>query len=165
MRHSEAMDYQSVRWLHFYLMLFIMSINIRSQLWRSGPAAPKFAEALTHRDYLGAVMNLGIERSKLGDILTYEDAAVLFVKEELASYITEQLSRVRHTVVKTTVLPSFQEDYEPKYETIRGTVPSIRLDTVLSLAFPISRSKITDFIEGGRVFVNGRLITKQRIPP
>ena len=123
------------------------------------PAAPKFAEALTHRDYLGAVMNLGIERSKLGDILTYEDAAVLFVKEELASYITEQLSRVRHTVVKTTVLPSFQEDYEPKYETIRGTVPSIRLDTVLSLAFPISRSKITDFIEGGRVFVNGRLIT------
>lgn len=123
------------------------------------PAAPKFAEALTHRDYLGAVMNLGIERSKLGDILTYEDAAVLFVKEELASYITEQLSRVRHTVVKTTVLPSFQEDYEPKYETIRGTVPSIRLDTVLSLAFPMSRSKITDFIEGGRVFVNGRLIT------
>ena len=97
-------------------------------------------------------MNLGIERSKLGDILTYEDAAVLFVKEELASYITEQLSRVRHTVVKTMVLPSFQEDYEPKYETIRGTVPSIRLDTVLSLAFPISRSKITDFIEGGRVF-------------
>nr|WP_296265337.1 YlmH/Sll1252 family protein [uncultured Merdimonas sp.] len=123
------------------------------------PSSKKFAEELTHRDYLGAVMNLGIERSKIGDILTLEGSAVLFVKEELAGYITDQLTRVRHTVVKTALLDGFQADYQPEYETIKGTVASVRLDTVLSLAFPMSRSKLTGYIEGGRVFVNGRLIT------
>ena len=122
-------------------------------------SSKKFAEELTHRDYLGAVMNLGIERSKIGDILTLEGSAVLFVKEELAGYITDQLTRVRHTVVKTALLDGFQADYQPEYETIKGTVASVRLDTVLSLAFPMSRSKLTGYIEGGRVFVNGRLIT------
>ena len=98
--------------------------------------------------------------SKFGsDILTLEGSAVLFVKEELAGYITDQLTRVRHTVVKTALLDGFQADYQPEYETIKGTVASVRLDTVLSLAFPMSRSKLTGYIEGGRVFVNGRLIT------
>ena len=55
--------------------------------------------------------------------------------------------------------PDFPEDYEPKYEEIKGTVASIRLDTVLSLAFPLSRSKLTAYIEGAKVFVNGKLIT------
>ena len=32
------------------------------------PAAPKFAETLTHRDYLGSILGLGIERCKIGDI-------------------------------------------------------------------------------------------------
>ena len=50
-------------------------------------------------------------------------------------------------------------DYEPKYEEIKGTVASVRLDTVLSLAFPLSRSRITAYIEGAKVFVNGKLVT------
>ena len=49
--------------------------------------------------------------------------------------------------------------YEPKYEELKGTVPSIRLDTILSIAYPLSRSKLTPLIESGRVFVNGKLIT------
>ena len=47
----------------------------------------------------------------------------------------------------------------PKYEEMKGTVPSVRLDTVLSVAWPLSRSKLTAYIEGGKVFVNGKLIT------
>ena len=43
------------------------------------PMNRKFAEELTHRDYLGAIMNLGIERCKLGDILTTKERAILFV--------------------------------------------------------------------------------------
>ena len=123
------------------------------------PSSRKFAEELSHRDYLGAVMNLGIERSKIGDILTQDGSAILFVNEDLASYITEQLTRVKHTVVNAAPVFDFREDYQPDYETIKGSVASIRLDTVLSLAFPLSRSKLTSYIEAGRVFVNGKLIS------
>lgn len=123
------------------------------------PVSRKFAEELGHRDYLGAVMNLGIERCKLGDIMIDDGKALLFIKEELAQYVTEQLTRIRHTSVRLTVATEFTASYEPKYEEIKGTVASVRLDTVLSLAYPLSRSKLTAYIEGGRVFVNGKLIT------
>ena len=124
------------------------------------PVNLKFAEPLSHRDYLGAIMNLGIDRSKLGDIVADNQRALLYIKEELANYVEEQLTRVRHTVVKTNPVPHIDiTELSPRYESIKGTVASIRLDTVLSLAYPVSRSKMTGFIENGSVFVNGRLIT------
>ena len=129
------------------------------QIIEISPVNRKFAEELSHRDYLGAVMNLGIERCKLGDILIEDGKAILFAKEELASYIMEHLTRIRHTTVKTSILPAFEDSYEPRYEELKGTVASVRLDTVLSLAYPLSRSKITGLIEGARVFVNGKLVT------
>ena len=46
------------------------------------PLNAKFSEELSHRDYLGSLMNLGIERNKMGDILLMEDRAVLFIREE-----------------------------------------------------------------------------------
>ena len=123
------------------------------------PLNKRFAEELTHRDYLGAVMNLGIERCKLGDIIVEEGRALLFVKEEMAEYIAEHLTQIRHTSVATTFTAEFNSDYEPDYEELKGTVPSIRLDTVLSIAYPLSRRKLTALIEGARVFVNGKLVT------
>ena len=123
------------------------------------PLNKRFAEELTHRDYLGAVMNLGIERCKLGDIIVEEGRALLFVKEEMAEYIAEHLTQIRHTSVATTFTAEFNSDYEPDYEELKGTVPSIRLDTVLSIAYPLSRSKLTALIEGARVFVKGKLVT------
>ena len=105
------------------------------------PLNKKFSEDLTHRDYLGALMNLGIERCKIGDIIAEDHKALIFVKEEMAEYVTDKV------------------DYEPRYEELKGTVSSIRLDSVLALAYPLSRSKITSQIEAGKVFVNGKLIT------
>lgn len=123
------------------------------------PVNKKFAEELTHRDYLGAVMNLGIERCKLGDILIDSDSAVVFAREEIAGYLADNLTRVRHTVVHTVVNDAADTSYVPRYELCRGTVPSLRLDTVLSIAYPLSRSKLAAYIEAGKVFVNGKLIT------
>ena len=123
------------------------------------PLNQRFSESLTHRDYLGSLMNLGIERSKFGDIIIDEKTAYIFVCEEIAEYIVDNLTRVKHTVVKTSVKEIQDISYEPKYEELKGTVPSVRLDTVLSVAFPLSRSKLTAYIEAGKVFVNGKLIT------
>ena len=126
---------------------------------RIAPLMKKFAEPLNHRDYLGALLNLGIERCKLGDILVEESQAFLFVSDTLSSFITEELTRIRHTTVMASVCKSGDFEYEPKFEEIKGTVASVRLDSLLALAFNSSRSKLTALIEGGKVYVNGRLIT------
>ena len=110
-------------------------------------------------EYLGALMNLGIERSKVGDIIVEDQKGLIFVKEELAEYIADNLTVVRHTNVNTSIGKGVKVDYEPRFEELKGTVSSIRLDSVLALAYPLSRSKITAQIEAGKVFVNGKLIT------
>ncbi len=126
---------------------------------RVTPVNRRFAEELTHRDYLGSLMNLGIERCKLGDILIDKDTAYIFAKEEIAPYIAENLTRIRHTMVQAVIGEAEEFSYTPSFEVIKGTVPSIRLDTVLSVAYPMSRSKLVNYIEAGKVFVNGKLIT------
>lgn len=123
------------------------------------PLNSRFAEDMSHRDYLGSLMNLGIERCKLGDIIVDDKRACVFVRDEIAGYVNDSLTRIRHTTIQTAIKDMADISYEPKYEVIKGTVPSIRLDTVLSAAYPLSRSKLTAYIEAGRVYVNGKLIT------
>lgn len=123
------------------------------------PANKRFAEELTHRDYLGSLMNLGIDRCKLGDIIVDGDTAAVFARDEIVDYIAKNLTRIRHTTIQVAVKKTSDISYNPRYEEIKGTVPSVRLDTVLSVAYPLSRSKLTAYITNARVFVNGKLIT------
>lgn len=66
---------------------------------RISPVFDKFAEELSHRDYLGALMNLGIERHLIGDILIDGRYAYIFCMEHIIGVIKEQLDQVRHTRV------------------------------------------------------------------
>ena len=122
------------------------------------PVQKKFSEQLSHRDYLGAIMNLGIERSKIGDIILEEDSAILFVHRSLKDFITEELSRIRHTTVLVKEIEEECVFTQPNTKEVKGTVASLRLDSLLALAFAPSRSKLIAYIEGGKVFVNGKLI-------
>lgn len=126
---------------------------------RIQPLQKKFSETLSHRDYLGAILNLGIERSKIGDILVREDNTVLFVHNSLEAFVTEELRRIRHTAVMVTAEDMQDFSYQPNIEEKKGTVSSLRLDSLLALAFSSSRSKLVSYIEGGKVFVNGKLVT------
>lgn len=123
------------------------------------PLQKKFSECLTHRDYLGAILNLGIERSKLGDILVEDNYAILFAHQSLKTFISDELCRIRHTPVSVTEIDADAVSYQPKFKEITGTVSSLRLDSLLSLAFSSSRSKLVSYIENGKVFVNGKLVT------
>ena len=123
------------------------------------PLQKKFAETLSHRDYLGSILNLGIDRSKLGDILVEDEYAILFVHQSLKSFLFDELTRIRHTMIKLTEIEADDVSYQPKVKEICGTVPSLRLDSLLSLAFSSSRSKLVAYIENAKVFVNGKLIT------
>lgn len=122
------------------------------------PVNRKFAQELCHRDFLGALLNLGIDRCIIGDILVNESAACVFCKEKMAGYVMKQLTRVKNTVVMAKE-GVFSEDFVQRTQPVTGTVRSVRLDSVLSVATGISRSHIIDHIEGAKVFVNGKLIT------
>lgn len=129
------------------------------------PQNPRFAETLSHRDYLGSLMNLGIDRGKLGDIVIQDQEAFLFCEEKMAEYLTGKLTRVRHTAVVCEESEQGIRNWKPKLEEISGTVASVRLDALLSLAFRASRSSLSGLIEGGKVFVNGRLVTGNGFHP
>ena len=122
------------------------------------PIHMKYAQSLTHRDYLGAILNLGIERSKVGDLLVHPDSCYVFIQSALAEYITENLTSVKRTSVTVSEISLCSFSYEPRFTEIKGSIPSLRLDAILSLALGSSRSKLIGLIQGGKVFVNGRLI-------
>lgn len=119
----------------------------------------RFAEDLSHRDILGALMNLGIDRAKTGDIAKDGDSWYLFCHESLAPMICDELTRIRHTSVSCSVCSLSEFHYTPKTETVRGSVASVRLDSTMALAFHASRSSLLSLIDEGKVFVNGKLIT------
>ena len=120
------------------------------------PRNSKFSDNLTHRDFLGAVLNLGIDRSKVGDILILENEGYLFCTNSISTFITDQLVKVKHTTISTSVIEKKDFEYKPNYKEVTGTVSSIRLDSILSVAFHGSRSSLVGLIEGGKVLVNSR---------
>ena len=126
---------------------------------RIEPLNKKFAEQLSHRDILGALMNLGIERSRTGDIAICDTEAYLFCNTSLAALICDELTRIRHTAVKCSMCKLDDFSWKPKTEMIRGSIASVRLDSIIALAFQASRSSLLSLIEEGKVFVNGKLIT------
>lgn len=128
------------------------------------PEAPKFAEKLGHRDYLGAVLNLGIDRSKIGDLIVKEQQSYLFCEEKIAHFLLKELTRVRHTLVHTELVDDYEEETRPNLVPVQGTVASVRLDAVIALAFHTSRNSVLPEIEGGKVFVNARLTVSNGHP-
>ena len=126
---------------------------------RIAPLNRKFAEDLSHRDYLGAIMNLGIERSMLGDIVIKDGNAYVFVLRKLSHYLTESLTTIRHTSITAEITDDAGEILKPEFEEIQGTVSSVRLDSIVALCGRLSRTKAAAYIESEKVFVNGQVIT------
>ncbi len=123
------------------------------------PLDNRFSEELNHRDFLGSIMGLGINRSKIGDIIIMDKEAVVFCTTSISEYIINNLTSIRHTFVKCEKINEVCPDFGPKYNEIRGSIASLRLDSVISLGFNQSRSHLISYIEEGKIFVNGRIIT------
>ena len=125
---------------------------------RITPLNKKFAEALTHRDVLGSLMNLGIERCKLGDILVNEEEIYVFCQEKIAPFLMQELTRIRHTMVKSEKVEANSLSVEPRKELADGIVTSNRLDSVIACICKISRSQASVWIKGGKVFLDNRQV-------
>ena len=117
------------------------------------PKAEKFASPLSHRDYLGALLSLGIERNRIGDILCGEKDAYAYVLNELSDYLKENLISVGRNPVKCAKLPSFSCPYAPRFEERRLSVASLRLDALLAGVFHISREEAKRQIDAGNVYL------------
>lgn len=129
------------------------------------PRNPRYAQNLTHRDYLGALLNLGVDRDVTGDILIREKEAWIFCKRSMTAFFLENFCRIRHTEVEASLVADPKDLPGPVFEEISGTCSSVRLDALIALAFRESRSSMVSFIEKGLVFVNGRSITSNGYEP
>ena len=121
------------------------------------PLIQKFADELSHRDFLGALMNLRIDRSTVGDIKVGEKQAYLFCLESVAEFICGNLEQIKHTHVKCTVAEYFEELPGEEPEILCIQVQSLRVDAVLSKVYNMSREKSLELFRAGKVYVNGRL--------
>lgn len=124
-------------------------------------SVPPMAD-LGHRDYLGALMGLGISREKFGDILPSEQGAKLILLRELLPVVESQWESVGRYPISLQRVP-FSELVTPERQIkkVQDTVASLRLDSVVASGFSLSRSRAVELIAAGRVFRNHRLCDKQ----
>lgn len=121
------------------------------------PKSVKYAEELTHRDYLGAVLGLGIERSLVGDILVEEKCAWVVCLGAAAGIIEAGLDQVRRTAVAAETVSADVPELRPKYAPLRLNVSSERLDAVVAAFAGVSRGQAEKLFGAEKVFVNGRM--------
>ncbi len=119
------------------------------------PISPKFADALTHRDFLGSLMGIGIKREVLGDIILSENCGCLFCLDSIADYILEALTQVKHTIVAVSRVdvPPLSALQLPDESSL--VVASERLDAIIASVYKLSRAESQKLFMQGKVFVGG----------
>lgn len=122
------------------------------------PTYPKFAEKLGHRDILGAIMKLGVDRSKIGDIIVGENEYYLLCAEDMADYFRENLDKIRHTIVTLAECSLAELRIHHELEERDGIITSNRLDAVIACIHKLSRSQALELFRQEKVFVNGKLM-------
>ncbi len=108
-----------------------------------------------HRDYLGAILGLGIERNRIGDILVNNDTAVVFCMASVVPLLLRELNKVGHCSIKIQQISLSDISFPERKTRIKEfTVKSMRLDAVTGNMFGISRSTAAELIRLGAVSLN-----------
>jgi RNA-binding protein YlmH len=119
-------------------------------------SAPPMA-SLTHRDYLGSLMGLGLTREKIGDILLLDRGAQVLVLRETLPILLAQWEKAGRYPVALTPIPLDRLTPAPgEVKRVRATAASLRLDAVLAAGFSLPRSRAAELIRAGRVMVDHR---------
>ncbi len=119
----------------------------------------KYEKELTHRDYLGTVLSLGIERNKIGDIVVHQNGAYIFAGNSVADVITSQVEKVANCGVKAKIaeLSSIRIPQQ-EYDDIHCIAASLRLDAIVGGITKLSRAKAADLIRAKKTSVNHKVI-------
>lgn len=116
---------------------------------------------LTHRDYLGSLLGLGLKRDVIGDILVREDGADIIILKEMEDFISFNYTQVGRMNISVSLV-TIDDLIIPlvKSTLVTDTVASLRLDTIVASAFGLSRSKAAEAIKRGIVFVDNKEVNK-----
>ena len=133
---------------------YIRAVKIKSYFGKPG-----------HRDYLGAILGLGIERDRIGDLLLFDDTAYVFCLSSVVSVLLQELEKVGRVSVKTEQIAlSDVPAPEKRVKKISFTVKSLRLDAVAGDLFGVSRTTAAELIRLGAVTLNYSICEKVDAP-
>ena len=124
---------------------------------KAEPVLPKFADKLSHRDFLGSLMALGIKREVVGDIVIVENIGYIFCLNSIAEYIVNSLDKVRHTNVKCSLVSQLPQNAVKVPEGTQLIAASERLDVIICAVYNFSRSAVKELFIGRKIYVNSRL--------
>ncbi len=111
-------------------------------------------DGLTHRDFLGSLMGLGVSRDVVGDILLIDGRCYAFVLSSMAEYLTKELDKVGKSRVHCDVLSQHAVTLHRAFDAVKESVASLRGDAVVGAVFHLSRGDAADYIRRGHVTVN-----------
>ena len=124
------------------------------------PLIEKFSDDLNHRDFLGAIMNLGVERNVIGDILVKDKKrAYIFCLDSIADFLKQEITKIKHTNVKCSILSVYDEinDLKPTLIDMNIIVASPRFDAIVASANHLSRNESLNLFKAKLVSLNGAI--------
>ena len=116
---------------------------------------------LTNRDVLGALMGAGIRREVLGDIIARKGEVYIFAMDHMANYLIQNITEIGRYRVKLEECPLDSPLPSLEFDVQRFTVPSLRVDAVVSSLSRTSREKSSELINGKLVYLNHSLVEKK----
>lgn len=117
-------------------------------------------KALTHRDVLGTLLAQGIKRETVGDILCSDGEVVVFLRDEIAPYIREQITKIGGVGVKIVEDDNGPLAINRQFAPLQDTIASARLDAVVKSLLHTSREKAAQMITSGLISVNHVVCTE-----
>ncbi len=124
------------------------------------PVQQKFADKLSHRDFLGALMNLGINRNVLGDIVVDDNIGYVFCLDTMVEYVIDNLNTVKHTTVKAELSEELSTIVNKEPNPTEIILSSQRVDVIVSSVFKLSRNQAEQLFNREKVFVNSKVVYK-----
>ena len=108
-----------------------------------------------HKDYLGAIMSLGIKREKLGDLIIQDSTCYAPVCSDISNFIINNLKKVKNCPCEVIMYDYMVHDLpERKFEERIVITTSFRLDGLVSAVCNISRNSSVELISSGKILVN-----------
>jgi len=109
---------------------------------------------LTHRDFLGGILSIGIERNKIGDLLVDKNICYVPVYDEIENFVVYNIDKISKVVCSAEVIEDFELLPKVNFKEEIILVSSLRIDGIISRIINISRSSAVTMIEQGQVLIN-----------
>lgn len=117
-------------------------------------------QKVSHRDILGSLMGIGINREMLGDIIAGDSESFVFVLEDIVQYVLQNLDKIGRQNITVKIAKPESITKSEDFEIIKDTVKSTRFDSVVACGYKLSRTKSAEMVQAGNVFLNNVICKK-----